>query len=159
MARRFSFPVTRLLLTVAIFFVCGLAVAPNAMAQLLPKKTDRVPETRPTTSSARRERRKAHQPASSAPKSPASVESNKFLDLGDVFREKNRWKAAEASYKEAVRVWPGNADALSELGYLYIDMNKIDDAQQTYSRLRSVNSSYAAELLSDINRRKNQIEH
>ncbi len=92
-------------------------------------------------------------------RTPASVESDKFLDLGDSFREQKKWKAAEAAYKEAVNVWSGNADALLELGFLYLDRNKIDEAQQTYGKLRSVNASYASDLLAEINRLKNAIAH
>lgn len=70
-----------------------------------------------------------------------------------------KWNAAEAAYKEAVTVWAGNADALLELGYLYLDKNKIDEAQQTLGKLRSVNASYASDLAAEITRRKNAIAH
>jgi len=87
------------------------------------------------------------------------VESDNFLVLGDRFREQKKWKAAEAAYKEAVTVWPGNADALLELGFLYLDRNRIDDAQQTQAKLRSLNPSYASDLLAEINRLKNALAH
>ena len=90
---------------------------------------------------------------------PASVESENFLDLGERFREQKKWKAAEAAYKEAVEVWPGNVDALMELGFLYLDRNRLDEAQQTYSKLRSLNASYASDLLAEINRRKATLAH
>jgi len=70
-----------------------------------------------------------------------------------------KWNAAEAAYKEAVSVWPGNSDALLELGYLYLDKNKIDEAQQTLSKLRSVSAADASELLAEITKRKNAIAH
>jgi tetratricopeptide (TPR) repeat protein len=92
-------------------------------------------------------------------RNPASLESDNFLDLGDRFRQQKKWKAAEAAYKEAVNVWSGNADALSELGFLYLDTSKIQEAEQTYSKLRSLNASYAADLLAEINRRKNALAH
>ena len=75
------------------------------------------------------------------------------------FSEQKKWKAAEAAYKEAVNVWPANADALLELGYLYLDRNKIDDAQLTHGKLRSVNASYASNLLAEINRKKAALAH
>ena len=157
MTLRFNFRASQLLLTVAAFFVCGLA-GTDAVAQRLPKATGREPESK--SASARRERRKtARQTAPAASRTPVSVESDKFLDLGDRFRERKKWNAAEAAYKEAVRVWPGNADALVELGFLYIDRNKMDEAQQTYSKLRSVNSSYASDLLAEINSRKAMLVH
>jgi tetratricopeptide (TPR) repeat protein len=154
MTLRFNLRAPRLLFAVAIFFICALAATPDAVAQLIPKATGRAAE--PKSASARRERRKIRQTAPAASKTPASIESDNFLDLGDRFREKEKWNAAEAAYKEAIKVWPGNADALSELGYLYLDTNKMDEAQQTLSRLRAVNSSYAAELQSEINRRRAQ---
>jgi len=92
-------------------------------------------------------------------KTPSSVESNNFLLLGDRFRDQEKWNAAEAAYKEAVNVWPGNADALLELGYLYLDRNKIEEAQQTHGKLRAVNASYASDLLGEITKYKNTLAH
>jgi tetratricopeptide (TPR) repeat protein len=143
------------LLSVAVLFVCASTVA---WAQRLPKATGREPENK--AASARREiRHKARQTAPAASRNPNSVESDKFLDLGDSFREQKKWKAAEAAYKEAVNVWPGNADAMLELGFLYLDRNRLDDAQQTQSKLRSINASFASDLLAEINRRKNTLAH
>ena len=82
------------------------------------------------------------------------TESDRFLILGDDFRKDGKWNAAEAAYNESTKVWPNNADALLELGYLYIDRNRLPEAQRVYSKLRAVNSSSAAELLADINRYK-----
>jgi tetratricopeptide (TPR) repeat protein len=150
MISRFKF----LFLGVAIF-VCGLT---PALGQRLPKATGREPDNK--AAAARREvRHKARQTAPATSRSPAAVESDNFLDLGDRFREQQKWNAAEAAYKEAVSVSAGNADALLELGFLYLDRNKIDEAQQTYGRLRSVNASYASDLLAEINRRKNTLAH
>ncbi len=144
----------QVVLLVVAFFVC----AGGAWAQRLPKATGREPENK--AASARREtRHKARQTAPAASRTANSVESDKFLDLGDSFREQKKWKAAEAAYKEAVNVWPGNADALLELGFLYLDRNKIDEAQQTHGKLRSVNAAYASELLAEIARLKNAIAH
>lgn len=144
---------SKLLLLVVVLFVCDVA-----LGQRLPKATGREPENK--AASARREHR--HRVRLTAPatsKNPASVESYNFFDLGDRFRQQKKWKAAEAAYKEAVNVWPGNADALSELGFLYLDTSRINEAEQTYGKLRSVNASYAAELLAEINSRKNALAH
>ena len=147
---------SRLLISIAAFAVCGLAGTPDALAQKLPKATGREPENR--SASPRRESHK-RPTAPAASKTSAAVESNNFLELGDRFRKQNKWKAAEAAYKEAVQVWPGNIDALLELGFLYVDRSKFDEAQQTHSKLRSLNASYAAELLAEINRRKAALAH
>jgi tetratricopeptide (TPR) repeat protein len=158
MSLRFKLRTSRLLLFVAAFFIWGLAGTPEALAQRLPKATGREPENR--SAPARREtRRKARRTAPAASRNPAAVESDNFLDLGDSFRAQKKWRAAEAAYKEAVNIWPANAEALLELGFLYLDRNKIDEAQQTYGKLRSVNASYASDLLAEINRRKTALAH
>lgn len=147
----------QMLLLVVAFFVFGLAGTPGALAQRLPKATGREPDNKPA--SARREVRHKRQTTPATSKNPAAVESDNFFDLGDRFRAQKKWKAAEAAYKEAVKVWPANVDVLSELGFLYLDMNRIDDAQQTYSKLKSLNASYASSLLAEINRRKAALAH
>jgi len=148
---------SQVLLLVVAFFIYGVAGIPGALAQRLPKATGREPDNKPA--SARREVRRKRQTAPAASKNPAAVESDNFFDLADGFRQQKKWKAAEAAYKEAVKVWPANVDALSELGFLYLDMNRIDEAQQTYSKLRSLNASYASTLLAEINRRKAALAH
>jgi len=147
---------TSLLLVVALL-VCGLAGTPEALAQRLPKATGKEPENKPAPS--RREGRHKRQTAPASSRNPVSVESDNFFDLGDHFREQKKWKAAEAAYKEAVKVWPANVDARLELGFLYLDKNRINEAQQTYNELRSLNASYASNLLAEINRHKAALAH
>ena len=147
---------TSLLLVVALL-VCGLAGTPEALAQRLPKATGKEPENKPAPS--RREGRHKRQTAPASSGNPASVESDNFFDLGDHFREQKKWKAAEAAYKEAVKVWPANVDARLALGFLYLDRNRMNEAQQTYNELRSLNASYASNLLAEINRHKAALAH
>lgn len=145
------------LLLIAVIFLTGTA-ATDIVAQGLRRKSTRPTENKATSS--RQQRRQARRAAAPvALRTDASVESDKFIDLGDGFRVKENWNAAEAAYKEAIKVWPGNAEALAELGYLYIERGKWTEAQQTYSKLRAINSSDAAELLSEINRRQAQLKH
>jgi tetratricopeptide (TPR) repeat protein len=142
----------QLLLSVVVFSVC----ADGVLAQRLPKATGREPESK-AASAPHRPKPRPRPPASS--KTPASVESYNFLDLGNTFREQKKLNAAEAAYKEAISVWPGNADVQLELGFLYCERNRIDDAQQTLGKLRSVNALYASELAAEITRLKNAIAH
>src|ERR1044072_4947037 len=143
-----------LLLCVVAFSVCTT----EAVGQRLPKATGREPENK--AASVRREpRHKVRLTVPATIKNPASVESNNFFDLGESFRAQKKWKAAEAAYKEAVNVWSGNADAVSELGFLSLDRGRIAEAEQQYGKLRSLNASYASELLAEINRRKNALAH
>jgi tetratricopeptide (TPR) repeat protein len=157
MILRFKLRASPLLLFVAAFFTCALAGTPEALAQRLPKATGREPENKPAATRPRRPKLRPTGPVGA--RTPAAVESDNFLKLGDRFRAQNKWKAAEAAFKEAVNVWPANADAVIELGFLYLDRNRIDEAQQQHSKLRSLNASYASELLAEINRRKAALAH
>ena len=141
-----------MLLSVVAIFVCA---AGTALGQRLPKRTGSEPENKPGSG----RRPKPHQPAPPATKPPASIESANFLELGNRFREQKKWKAAEAAYKEAVTSWPRNADALLKLGFLYLDRNRIDEAEKTLGELRSVNASYASILLAEINNHKATLAH
>ena len=157
MGLRFKIRTSQKLLLVVIFLLCGLSGRPVALAQRLPRAPGREPENKPASS--RREGRNKRQTVPAPSKSPASVESGSFLDLANTFREQKKWKAAEAAYKEAIKAWPSNADARLKLGLLYLDRNRIDDAQQTYNELRSFNASYASNLLAEINDRKAKLAH
>ena len=136
-------------ITFLLVVFCTLAAATNGSAQIARKATDK-PASKPTART--RERHRVRIPV--ADNLPTAIESDRFLDLGDKFREDRKWNAAEAAYKESINIWSGNANALLELGFLYIDRNRLPEAQAVYSKLRGVNSSVAAELLADINRYK-----
>jgi len=142
----------RVVIVVAIF-VC--AAAGTSLGQKLPKTTGSEPENRPGSG----RRPKTHQPAPPPTKPAASIESGNFLELGDKFRAQKKWKAAEAAYKEAVTSWPHNADALMKLGSLYLDRNRVADAERTYNQLRSVDAAAAANLLAAITSHKNALAH
>ena len=136
-------------ITFVLVVFCTLAAFTNGSAQIARKATDK-PASKPTARA--RERHRVRTPVTST--TPVTTESYRFLDLGDDFRQNGKWNAAEAAYKESINVWPGNADALLGLGFLYVDRNRLPEAQSVYSKLRGVNSSVAAELLADINRYK-----
>ena len=140
-----------LLLFIVALVVCGLG-GTEAVGQKLPKATGREPDNKAAPRPAHRSRVRSTTPATS--RNATAVESENFLDLGDRFREQKKWKAAEAAYKEAVNVWPGNADAMLELGFIYLYTNRVDEAQQTYSKLKSLSASHASDLLTEINKRK-----
>ena len=144
------------MLLFAAVLVCTLICTSGVRGQKIPKATGREPENKPAPSRPVRPKR---QPAPVTSKNPTSTESGNFLALGDTFRELKKWNAAEAAYKEAVKVWPANADALLELGFLYLDRNRLDEAQKTYSELRPLNASYASSLLAEINRYKATLAH
>jgi tetratricopeptide (TPR) repeat protein len=138
--------------TTFLVIFCTLAAFTTGSAQVVRKATDKSAESKSSKSTPRRERNRVRTPDPS--KIPAATESYRFQDLGDSFRKEGKWNAAEAAYKESINVWSGNGDALLELGFLYIDRNRLPEAQGVYGKLRSINSSLAAELLADINRYK-----
>lgn len=139
--------------TLILVVFCTLVAFSTASAQVVRKATDKRAESKASKSTSRsRERHRVRTPETS--KIPATIESDRFLDLGDSFRKEGKWNAAEAAYKESIKVWSNNADALLELGFLYIDRNRLPEAQALHNKLRAVNTSVAAELLADINRYK-----
>ena len=143
------------LFSVVVVFVCGMAVTTEALGQRTPTDTRSEGVNKGTPP----HHPKPH-PSTPAPsKTPAAVESANFLDLGNRFRDQKKWRAAEAAYKEAATVWPGNGEALLKLGILYLDRNRVDEAVQTYNKLRSVNASSASNLLAAINSHKDSLAH
>ena len=151
----------RLLLTLAF---CGVsifrfALEANAQKKFTPKDTGKadVGATK-TTASKRGTRTRPRQTSPNTVKTEASVESDKFLNLGDEFLKKDKLNAAEAAYKEAVNLWSGNGEALLELGYLYID-RKPQEVGAILSRLRGVNSGLAGLLQAEITKSKQQRDH
>jgi tetratricopeptide (TPR) repeat protein len=136
-------------ITFLLVVFCTLFAFTSGSAQIARKATDKRAESKPSkTNPWRHERHRVRPPVTS----PATIESDRFLDLGNSFRKDGKWNAAEAAYEESLKVWPGNAEALLELGFLYLDRNRLPEAQRVHSKLRGVNSSVAAELLADINR-------
>lgn len=141
-----------LIAIVPVFILSTLVVVP---AQIAPKDTKKATDPKPGPKG--RVTQRPRPPRSVTPSGAASntiTESDRFLALGDRFREKGRWNAAEAAYKEAVNVWPSNPEALEELGYIYLYSNRPQEAQSIYSKLRAVKPAYAQDLLTEINRRK-----
>lgn len=148
-----------LVVTLAMLVLCFGLASLSVNGQIAPKATDKAPAAkpsttpRPTTPSLRPPRR-ARPAGSVSPSGSASEASDNFLNLGDQFAEKSKWHAAEVAYKEAVRLWSGNADALVALGFLYVDKRERGEAFTVYNRLRPLDSSLAQDLLTEINKIK-----
>jgi tetratricopeptide (TPR) repeat protein len=79
-----------------------------------------------------------------------SSDSDTFVELGDQFYQKGKFNAAEAAYKEALKLWSGNADAVAGLGYLYVSKGMRLEAQSQLSRLRQLDSAMASELAPEV---------
>ena len=52
-----------------------------------------------------------------------------------------RWEAAINQYKEILRLHPGNSDALTQMGALYAETGRLDEAEATFKELAAVNPS------------------
>src|SRR5438034_7250590 len=107
------------IVTLAILILTSCAASLSVTAQIAPKATDKSANPKPVTQP--RVRLRSPRSPRSGNRGSVSEESDNFLDLGDDFALKSKWKAAEAAYKEAIRLSPGNSDALAALGYLYVD--------------------------------------
>ena len=81
---------------------------------------------------------------------PVSSDSDDFAGLGEQFYQKGKFGAAEAAFKEALRLWSGNPDAVAGLGYLYVSKGMRLEAQSQLSRLRQLDSAMAAELAPEV---------
>ena len=151
------------LFSLAFLVLFLLAVTPVAVGQT---PSDLDPPKAPKPATPRPRPRPTPRPVlDTAAKTPAAVTSDDFLELGYRFHDKEKWNAAEAAYKEALTVWPGNGAAMLALGYLYLDLRnlepdkKVEKARAMQNKLRSVNSSYAATLLTEINKFQSQLAH
>ncbi len=152
----------RVILLLAFVVFCALSAAPEVMAQT-PSGTGRAPVTQPPPK--QRTVKIPRRDSTIAAKAPSSVESDKFIELGNGFREKAMWNAAEAAYKEATKVWSGNGEAYLLLGYLYLDeknpelAKKVENARGVLGKLQSINSAHAASLSEAIKSFQNEIAH
>ena len=92
-----------------LIFVCsllpflGCVASHEVKAQIAP--TERAPRPKPK-----------------APRTPTvnrnAGEAYKFVDLGNAFWDKGKFHAAEAAYKESLRLWSGNGEAIEALKVL-----------------------------------------
>lgn len=57
---------------------------------------------------------------------------------GLALRESGKYKEAEKSLLKAIELWPGNADYVTELGYLYLRLDMKLRARKTFERALSI---------------------
>lgn len=74
-----------------------------------------------------------------------------YLNLGVVHRLRNESTQALEAFKWAVMFEPGNQEARLGLALVYLDLGKWELAMPEYEKLQAVDSSYAPELLKEIN--------
>lgn len=145
--------VIKLALLVALFSAAnGIVLAQEVTTSTGGKKTSTTNASPGRSGSGyRRNRLRGSRPAASgASRSSASEQSDNFVELGDQFAERSRWRAAEIAYKEAIALWSGNADAWMALGELYVNKGLLGDAYGPYNKLLSLDSQGAAYLIGEI---------
>jgi tetratricopeptide (TPR) repeat protein len=125
--------------------LCLWAASSTAQGQVLPrpKKVDN-PAPKPIIRRPTRVKQKIETTT------PTTSGSDDFVELGDQFYQKGKFNAAEAAYKEALKLWSGNADAVAGLGYLYVSKGMRLEAQSQLSRLRQLDSAMASELAPEV---------
>jgi len=73
-----------------------------------------------------------------------------YINLGVVYRKKREYIMSEEAFTWVLKLDPGNQLAHYNLGLLYLDIGKIDSAQQQYQKLVDFDSPYAENLLKAI---------
>jgi tetratricopeptide (TPR) repeat protein len=132
----------------AMLVFCVLAASSNVSGQVAPRATDPAPAAK-SSNTPRHSPSSARKPLSRRPRTvtpgvsrgTVSEQSDNFVDLGDKFAEKSKWRAAEVAYKEAISLSPGNADAYAGLGTLYNDQGRHGDAFAPFNRARQSDPS------------------
>lgn len=153
------FPLALLLFVVGV----GLEAAGQGKKPPLSTPSGTGRATQPSPPPRSRPRTRPRPPVTDTSTTPASTVSDELVALGDRFRKKEKWNAAEAAYKEAFNAWKGNGDALLALAYLYLEVRdlapeqKLEKARAVHNQLRSVDSSLASTLLTEINKFKVQV--
>lgn len=134
-------------ITFAMLVFCVLAASLNVLGQVAPRSRA-TPEPRaaaPRNSSPSPRKHLARRPRAVTPgvsRGNVSEQSDNFVDLGDKFAEKSKWRAAEAAYKEAITISPGNADAHAGLGTLYNDQGRHGEAFAPFNKARQSDPSH-----------------
>jgi len=102
--KRYSPRIFRLIFACSLLVFLGSVASHEVKAQIAP--TDPV----------------ARRPKAKTPRTPTvnrnAGEAYKFVDLGNAFWDKGKFHAAEAAYKESLRLWSGNGEAIEALKVL-----------------------------------------
>lgn len=133
-------------LVLAGLALCFWAASSTAHAQVVPRPPKPPQEQKKIFRPIRTHKAPVNGPTTSS----NSTDSDGFVELGDQFYQKGKFNAAEAAYKEALKLWTGNADAVAGLGYLYVSKGMRQEAQTQLGRLRQLDSAMASELAPEV---------
>src|SRR5262245_56086808 len=103
-SKRYRLRIFRLIFACSLLLFLGCVASHEVKAQIAPTE----PPVRP--------------PKPKQPRTPTvnrnAGEAYKFVDLGNSFWNKGKFHAAEAAYKESLRLWSGNGEAVEALKIL-----------------------------------------
>jgi Flp pilus assembly protein TadD len=68
-------------------------------------------------------------------------DSSEYAALGLKLSRLGKWEEAAAAYREALRIDPANAEALSNLGFVYYEMGLDAEAQEALSAAKALRGS------------------
>ena len=85
----------------------------------------------------------ARQPDVAARQAVSAAKAQQYVDAGNRLFGEYRYADAEAAYREAIRVDPGNADAHNDLGYLFVTVNRRQEAEAAYREAIRLNPAHA----------------
>ncbi len=85
----------------------------------------------------------ARQPDAAARQAASAAKAQQYRDAGNRLADEYRYADAEAAYREAIRLDPGNADAHNDLGYLFAIVNRRPEAEAAYREAIRLNPAHA----------------
>lgn len=135
----------RLPVTITMLFLCVLTASLNVSGQVAPSATDIATTPKPVNTRRHSPKRTSRgpRPSTGISRGAVSEQSDRFVDLGDQFAGNSKWHAAEAAYREATNLSPGNADAYAGLGTLYNDQGRHGEAFHPLNKARALDPSNA----------------
>jgi tetratricopeptide (TPR) repeat protein len=135
----------RLPVTITMLFLCVLTASLTVLGQVAPSATDNAITPKPGSTPRHSPKRPSRgpRPSTGISRSAVSEQSDRFVDLGDQFAGNSKWHAAEAAYREAINLSPGNADAWAGLGTLFNDQGRHGEAFTPLNKARGLDPSNA----------------
>lgn len=131
--------------TITLLFLCVFTASLNVLGQVAPRATDDATTPKPANTPRHSPKRPSRgpRPRTGISRSAVSEQSDRFVDLGDQFAGNSKWHAAEAAYREAINLSPGNADAWAGLGTLFNDQGRHGEAFTPLNKARGLDPSNA----------------
>ena len=68
-------------------------------------------------------------------------DSSDYVALGLKLARLGKWEDAAAAYREALRIDPGNPEALNNLGFVYYEMGLDGEAERAFAQAELLRAS------------------